>query len=271
MFEICPVCKGTGRVPAGFYSVGITYSSTSTLPYETCRSCGGKGYIYAIKDSEEHNYAALDANPCKGCNIGWGSNTTTGIQSCHDTCKAWQDYVQHHLEGDKTKQSTSNKTTYFRSCGGCSLTDGLIYTSNPPKVKCTILDTYRYTTDKCFLYNVNSSVENVYDKLIELLKELKEEKVQMTSDTANSTVKEIDKTNKSISISWGYARTESELPSISQLYSDYPDEGRLLLFLVGQDDNVPKKVYVFSRKSECYMHLCNEDEINWKMIYEKKI
>lgn len=234
MFEICPVCKGRGRVPAGFYSV---YYPISNTPDEACRSCKGKGYISILNNKTKYN--------------------NSNQQSC--------------FTNNSNIPQTINKNSGFRTCGGCSLTDGLIYTSNPPKVKCTILDTYRYTTDKCFLYNVNSSVENVYDKLIELLKELKEEKVQMTSDIANSTVKEIDKTNKPISISWGYARTESELPSISQLYSDYPDEGRLLLFLVGQDDNVPKKVYVFSRKSECYMHLCNEDEINWKMIYEKKI
>lgn len=234
MLEICPVCKGRGRVPAGFYSVYYPISNTSD---EVCRSCEGKGYISILNDKTKYS--------------------NSNQQSC--------------FTNSSNIPQTINKNSGFRTCGGCSLNDGLVYTSYPPKVKCTILDTYRYTTDKCFLYNVNSSVENVYDKLIELLKELKEEKVQMTSDTTNSTIKEIDKTNKPISISWGYARTESELPSISQLRSDYPDEGRLLLFLVGQDDNVPKKVYVFSRKSECYMHLCNEDEINWKMIYEKKI
>lgn len=242
MLEICPVCKGTGRVPAGFYSV---YYPIINVPDEACRSCEGKGYINVL--NEKYN--------------------NLNQQSC--------------FTNSSNIPQTINKNSGFRTCGGCSLNDGLVYTSNPPKVKCTILNTYRYTTDKCFLYNVNSSVENVYDKLIELLKELKEEKStnelaevkedsikldKTTSDTANSTVKEIGKTNKSISISWGYARTESELPSISQLYSDYPDEGRLLLFLVGQDDNVPKKVYVFSRKSECYMHLCNEDEINWNEI-----
>ena len=124
MFEICPVCKGKGLVPAGFYSV---YYPISNTPDEVCRSCEGKGYISILNDK-------------------------TNIPQ------------------------TINKNSGFRTCGGCSLNDGLVYTSNPPKVKCTILDTYRYTTDKCFLYEARNSAENVYDKLIELVKELKEEK-----------------------------------------------------------------------------------------------
>lgn len=42
---ICPVCYGRGFVLAGFYdSTGLTWVSTTT-GNETCRSCGGKGYI----------------------------------------------------------------------------------------------------------------------------------------------------------------------------------------------------------------------------------
>jgi len=41
----CPVCNGQGIVPNGFYMYPQReYASTSTAP-ETCRSCGGKGYI----------------------------------------------------------------------------------------------------------------------------------------------------------------------------------------------------------------------------------
>ena len=46
MIYLCPVCNGKGLVPNGFYDVNIhdNYYSTNTSP-ETCRSCGGKGYI----------------------------------------------------------------------------------------------------------------------------------------------------------------------------------------------------------------------------------
>ena len=46
--HICPVCNGRGTVPPGFYNPspdgvhGITQTDCHT---ETCRSCGGKGYI----------------------------------------------------------------------------------------------------------------------------------------------------------------------------------------------------------------------------------
>ena len=41
----CPVCYGRGFVPEGFYnSTGLTWVSNGTGT-ETCRSCGGKGYI----------------------------------------------------------------------------------------------------------------------------------------------------------------------------------------------------------------------------------
>ena len=41
----CPVCRGKGIVPNGFYlSTTGQFSSTSTSP-ETCRSCHGQGYI----------------------------------------------------------------------------------------------------------------------------------------------------------------------------------------------------------------------------------
>lgn len=42
--QVCPVCGGKGLVPKGFYDVSSNLSTTSATP-ETCRSCGGKGYI----------------------------------------------------------------------------------------------------------------------------------------------------------------------------------------------------------------------------------
>ena len=43
----CPVCNGVGKVPAGFYSMGI--ASTTSMP-ETCRSCNGTGIIWELCD-----------------------------------------------------------------------------------------------------------------------------------------------------------------------------------------------------------------------------
>jgi len=42
--QTCPVCRGKGTVPVGFYEHGSFSSSTATHS-EDCRSCMGKGYI----------------------------------------------------------------------------------------------------------------------------------------------------------------------------------------------------------------------------------
>jgi hypothetical protein len=43
---LCPVCRGRGRVPPGFYSaIGVDFWTTSTLDPEPCRSCSGEGYV----------------------------------------------------------------------------------------------------------------------------------------------------------------------------------------------------------------------------------
>jgi len=44
VLHVCPICKGRGAVPAGFYD-GDTWRAT-TVP-ERCRSCRGRGYILA--------------------------------------------------------------------------------------------------------------------------------------------------------------------------------------------------------------------------------
>ena len=41
--HICPVCRGTGRVPQGFYP-GPAYDVYAKL--ETCRTCWGSGVIW---------------------------------------------------------------------------------------------------------------------------------------------------------------------------------------------------------------------------------
>lgn len=41
----CPVCSGRGFVSGGFYSsTGNTWVTSTTTP-DTCRTCGGKGYV----------------------------------------------------------------------------------------------------------------------------------------------------------------------------------------------------------------------------------
>ena len=42
----CPVCEGKGRVPIGFYETAYSSKNTDALAENTCRSCGGKGYIF---------------------------------------------------------------------------------------------------------------------------------------------------------------------------------------------------------------------------------
>ncbi len=44
----CPVCKGRGKVPAGFYmAIGVDNYSVSDLTPEPCRSCNETGVIKA--------------------------------------------------------------------------------------------------------------------------------------------------------------------------------------------------------------------------------
>lgn len=50
MVEKCPICLGNGLVPEGFYTStrqeegSLMWTSGGTGP-ETCRACGGKGYV----------------------------------------------------------------------------------------------------------------------------------------------------------------------------------------------------------------------------------
>ena len=41
----CPVCYGKGLVPQGFYDPHYWHHGTTLLGQESCRSCGGKGYV----------------------------------------------------------------------------------------------------------------------------------------------------------------------------------------------------------------------------------
>jgi len=48
--QVCPVCNGTQRVPAGFYNHGI--STTAASP-EICRSCSGKGILMIPEENDK--------------------------------------------------------------------------------------------------------------------------------------------------------------------------------------------------------------------------
>jgi len=55
--EVCPVCKGKGIVPLGFYNLAIDHPLAGgngiMAPSEPCKSCDGKGFVTC---SEKPNY-----------------------------------------------------------------------------------------------------------------------------------------------------------------------------------------------------------------------
>jgi hypothetical protein len=44
--HLCPVCKGNGLVPNGFYMQTSGHWSTSSITPEKCRSCNGTGIVW---------------------------------------------------------------------------------------------------------------------------------------------------------------------------------------------------------------------------------
>lgn len=100
--QVCPVCGGKGLVPKGFYDVSSNLSTTSATP-ETCRSCGGKGYII-VTPSLNHFIA-----------------------------------------------NTFN-------CSDCDNNDRMCYTSNPPKYKCIVDNTFHFAYDSCDKYKEQEPV-----------------------------------------------------------------------------------------------------------------
>jgi len=56
--QVCPVCKGRGKVPLGFYEPELMEPGRSVTidPVRTwvpCRACGGKGYIIIPEEAED--------------------------------------------------------------------------------------------------------------------------------------------------------------------------------------------------------------------------
>jgi len=54
--EVCPVCKGTGQVPMGFYG---GYGASTTVRTETCRSCNGTGYVVIEDDDCDYPISSI--------------------------------------------------------------------------------------------------------------------------------------------------------------------------------------------------------------------
>ena len=50
---LCPVCRGNGLVPNGFYNQVSGQWSTSSVLAEQCRSCNGMGYVVVDMDETE--------------------------------------------------------------------------------------------------------------------------------------------------------------------------------------------------------------------------
>jgi len=62
--ERCPVCEGTGIVPGGFYNTTNPYDGwTSSISSETCRSCGGIGYVIVPSDFDCRRKPVVRWNP----------------------------------------------------------------------------------------------------------------------------------------------------------------------------------------------------------------
>ena len=82
--QVCPVCGGKGLVPRGFYDVSSNLSTTSATP-ETCRSCGGKGYI--IVTPSPNHFIANTFN-CSNCDnndgnlSGYMVTSDSGVYGC---------------------------------------------------------------------------------------------------------------------------------------------------------------------------------------------
>lgn len=113
--EICPICGGKGLVPNGFYSVGTSYYSTTNTSPETCRSCGGRGYIETYDgDTVTHDQE---------------------LKELQDRLKKLEDL------SNLTPLSYRGLTIQVpeRCCATCRhIEEGMMYMSNPPKFKCLL-------------------------------------------------------------------------------------------------------------------------------------
>lgn len=116
--EISQICEGM-QMPC--------YKSGGCGTYEmlSCNECPASKPEYLLRSK----------HPCDGCDHGWGTANENGIEVCNDTCKEFKDW--------------SEQQAMAKLCGQCNKTDGMCYTSNPPKVKCTVTGEFHLYDDKC--------------------------------------------------------------------------------------------------------------------------
>ncbi len=104
-----------------------------------CYKSGGCGTYEMLSCGEcpasKPEYLLRDKHPCDGCDHGWGTANENGIEVCNDTCKELKEW--------------SEKQVMAKLCGQCNKTDGICYTSNPPKVKCTVTGEFHLYDDQC--------------------------------------------------------------------------------------------------------------------------
>jgi hypothetical protein len=104
-----------------------------------CYKSGGCGAYEMLSCNEcpasKPEYLLRSKHPCDGCDHGWGTANENGIEVCNDTCKEFKDW--------------SEQQAMAKLCGQCNKTDGMCYTSNPPKVKCTVTGEFHLYDDKC--------------------------------------------------------------------------------------------------------------------------
>ncbi len=53
----------------------------------------------------------------------------------------------------------------MKVCGSCDRTDGLCYTSNPPKVRCTVTGNFHFYNDKCDIETASDAKKYILERL----------------------------------------------------------------------------------------------------------
>ena len=58
-------------------------------------------------------------HPCNNCNVGWGSISTKGCKSCHDTCERLANYNHQQMKGETmtgVKETACTTCTHREVC-----------------------------------------------------------------------------------------------------------------------------------------------------------
>lgn len=67
-----------------------------------CYKSGGCGVYEGLSCNDcpasKPEYIFRDESPCRECDHGWGSMTSTSIQSCHDTCQELKQWNERRIK-----------------------------------------------------------------------------------------------------------------------------------------------------------------------------